>query len=441
MKKTFFAVFRMLILGALMMPVVSCEKEIDDENGQEEIQNDPSKNTTDIAVTGLVEKTGFSYAIIDGYVNLNLLPSGNDNPNFGVEVTREGYDEGGRKFSTALTGNNKFSVLFRKLSPTGEYSYRTFVEYGSITYYGEYRKFTTKDFVNVTATGEATDITANSACISLEGLPNSFDEEESWKTGLAYSVRKSTLQPDSIHSDHCDYVFTPKGTPGHLRNLKPNTTYYYAAFTYVESKFKFAQIKSFTTLDHRQAIDLGLSVKWASCNVGATTPEEYGGYYAWGETEEEDCYDWSTYKWYNGSYDTMTKYCTNSSYGTVDNKTILDPEDDVAHVKWGDGWRMPTEDEIIELLDKCSREWATVNGVNGQKVTGPNGNSIFLPAAGYRDGTELHRRGSYGDYWSGTLHENSSSGGCSVLGFSSDFLYRVYDAGRCNGYTVRPVTE
>ena len=92
-----------------------------------------------------------------------------------------------------------------------------------------------------------------------------------------------------------------------------------------------------------EAVDLGLSVKWASCNVGATTPEDCGDYYAWGEIEEKENYDWSTYKWCNGSYDTQTKYCTNSSYGTVDNKTTLDLEDDVAHVKWGGSWRMPTK--------------------------------------------------------------------------------------------------
>ena len=188
------------------------------------------------------------------------------------------------------------------------------------------------------------------------------------------------------------------------------------------------------------AVDLGLSVKWASCNVGAESPEEYGGYYAWGETEEKSNYSWETYKWCNGSYDTMTKYCTNSSYGTVDNKTILDPEDDVARVKWGDGWRMPTKDEIKELVNKCSWEWTTVNGVNGQKVTGPNGNSIFLPAAGRRDGTGLYYRGSVGYYWSGTLYEYDSYYAYYLCFYVwnynwNDCHYRYY------GFSVRPVTD
>ena len=192
-------------------------------------------------------------------------------------------------------------------------------------------------------------------------------------------------------------------------------------------------------INHVHAIDLGLSVKWACCNVGAESPEDYGGYYAWGETEEKSNYSWSTYKWCNGSYDTMTKYCTNSSYGTVDNKTVLDPADDVAHVEWDGNWRMPTKDEIIELCNKCSWEWTSVNGVNGQKVTGPNGNSIFLPAAGYRYGTELYYRGSYGRYWSGTLSECYSDG---AYGLYFDSGYRDwYDGSRYYGRPVRPVTE
>ena len=151
-----------------------------------------------------------------------------------------------------------------------------------------------------------------------------------------------------------------------------------------------------------EAVDLGLSVKWATFNVGATSPEEYGGYYAWGETEEKEDYSWETYKWCNGSYDTMTKYCTNSSYGTVDNKTVLDLEDDVAHVKWGGDWRMPTTDEQDELRNNCTWEWTALNGVNGYRVTGPNGNSIFLPAAGYRYRTAVGSRGYYCLYWSGS---------------------------------------
>ena len=197
------------------------------------------------------------------------------------------------------------------------------------------------------------------------------------------------------------------------------------------------------TLNGHECVDLGLpsGIKWATCNVGATAPEEYGGYYAWGETEEKDDYSWSTYKWCNGSYNTMTKYCTNSSYGTVDNKTTLDLEDDVAHVKWGGSWRMPTGAEQQELLNNCTWTWTTQNDVYGYKVTSKtNGNSIFLPAAGLRHGTGLDYSGSDGLFWSGSLYESYNNNAYYMYFYSSGYYDFYYDY-RYNGRSVRPVTE
>ncbi|MBR2155289.1 MAG: hypothetical protein IJ901_11875 [Bacteroidaceae bacterium] len=153
-----------------------------------------------------------------------------------------------------------------------------------------------------------------------------------------------------------------------------------------------------------EAVDLGLSVKWATMNVGANSPEEYGDYFAWGETSPKDTYSWETYKWCKGSQYTLTKYCSNSSYGTVDNKTVLDPEDDAAQANWGGTWRMPTDEEYEELVDNCTWIWTTLNGVNGYNVTGSNGNSIFLPAAGKRSYDSLSTDGSRGNYWSSSLY-------------------------------------
>ena len=190
-----------------------------------------------------------------------------------------------------------------------------------------------------------------------------------------------------------------------------------------------------------EAVDLGLSVKWASFNVGATSPEEYGGYYAWGETEEKENYDWSTYKWCNGDEYSMTKYCIYSDYGTVD-KTVLEPEDDVAHVKWGGSWRIPTKTEQDELRDNCTWTWTTLNGVNGYIVTGPNGNSIFLPAAGCRtdsSDTGLYRGGSFGYYWSRSLLPGEGNSVYYLLFKSSVYEWNQYN--RCYGLSVRPVCE
>ena len=187
------------------------------------------------------------------------------------------------------------------------------------------------------------------------------------------------------------------------------------------------------------AVDLGLSVYWATCNVGASAPEEYGDYYAWGETETKEDYSWSTYKWCNGSYDTLTKYNTDSSYGTVDNKTVLEPEDDVAHVKLGGSWRMPTDAEWTELRIQCTWTWTTQNGVNGYIVTATNGNSIFLPAAGDRDRTSLYSEGSCGSYWCSSL---STIGPLSVLHVNfNNFEVHFYSRYRYYGFSVRPVSE
>lgn len=184
-------------------------------------------------------------------------------------------------------------------------------------------------------------------------------------------------------------------------------------------------------------VDLGLSVKWATCNVGASKPWEAGDYYAWGETETKSEYSWKTYKYCKGTDTSMTKYCKDSEYGTVDNKTQLDPQDDVAHVKWGGSWHMPTKAEQDELREKCKWNWTIQNGVKGYKVTSKkNGNFIFLPAAGGRDDSSFGSVGSWGYYWSSSLDED-------VSGYA---YYLDFDSGgvnclncRCDGRSVRPV--
>ena len=184
-------------------------------------------------------------------------------------------------------------------------------------------------------------------------------------------------------------------------------------------------------------IDLGLSVKWATCNVGANSPEGYGDYFAWGETQPKSTYDWSTYKWCNGSYNNLTKYCTRSDYGWVDNRTHLEKNDDAARMNWGGSWRMPTRIELNELLNNCTWTWTTQNGVNGYKVTSKsNGNSIFLPAAGLIiNSSFFFKVGSNGYYWSSSLDGDDSA---YSLHFSSDSMKRYHNE-RCKGCSVRLV--
>ena len=196
------------------------------------------------------------------------------------------------------------------------------------------------------------------------------------------------------------------------------------------------------THNAHEYVDLGLSVKWATCNVGADSPEEYGDYFAWGETTPKTTYNWSTYKYCNGSSSTMTKYCIKSSYGTVDNKTTLELTDDAARVNWGGKWRMPTRAEQDELRNtsNCTWTWTTQNGVKGYKVTSKkNGNSIFLPAAGCRIGGSLYDAGSDGYYWSSSLNADNGHYACYLL-FDSDYVV-WYDNYRYYGRCVRAVCE
>lgn len=188
-------------------------------------------------------------------------------------------------------------------------------------------------------------------------------------------------------------------------------------------------------------VDLGLpsGTLWADRNVGADAPEAYGDYFAWGETTTKSTYDWSTYKWCQGSETTVTKYCTSSYYGTIDNKTVLDLEYEAVFVNIGAEWRMPTEEGFRELHAECSWTSTTQNGTNGYKVTGPNGKSIFLPAAGCRLDGSLYDAGSDGYYWSSSLDE-SNPFGAWYLGFYSSYCY-TGNGGRNYGFTVRTVVR
>ena len=194
-----------------------------------------------------------------------------------------------------------------------------------------------------------------------------------------------------------------------------------------------------TSENRYEYVDLGLSVKWATCNVGAASPEDYGDYFAWGETQPKSTYNWSTYKWCQGSETTLTKYCTKSYCGTVDNKTQLDLSDDAARVNWGGSWRMPTHEELTELREKCNWTWTTHNGVNGYKVTSKtNGRSIFLPAASSGDESSLDYAGTFGNYWSSSFNTDLP-GFANFLSFDSSSVDCKWCIGFCNGQSVRPV--
>lgn len=202
----------------------------------------------------------------------------------------------------------------------------------------------------------------------------------------------------------------------------------------------FADVTSASQVEY---VDLGLSVMWATCNLGASSPEEYGNYYAWAETKPRTGSSWN-YDFKSAPYRLSGKSYKNvkwSKYTGSDGKTVLDPADDAATVVLGSPWRMPTADEMKELLDKCKWTWTTMNGNKVCKVVGPNGNFIFLPAAGYRLGSSLLYAGTNGNYWSSSL-STAYPYYAYYLGFvlrTHSLIRDWYYDNRCNGKSIRPV--
>ena len=188
-----------------------------------------------------------------------------------------------------------------------------------------------------------------------------------------------------------------------------------------------SDVDEFNPLNGHDAVDLGLSVDWASNNLGANVPEDYGNYYAWGETETKTEFSWSTYSLWKSD---------NKKYDGEDNLIILEDEDDAAHVQWGGFWRMPTSEEWQELIDNCAWEDSELNGVSGILISATNGNSIFLPKAGHKyEGGSYYRRGHVCDYWASTLDESSPKKGCAIRDntIRSDWRY--------NGFAIRAVLD
>jgi len=214
---------------------------------------------------------------------------------------------------------------------------------------------------------------------------------------------------------------------------------------------------------NQEYVDLGLpsGTMWATCNVGAKNPEDYGDYFAWGETTPKDEYVWQNYKWAHWEYDTISEYYYNlvdqtwykyydrywskNGYVEGDGKMELDPEDDAAYVNMGSNWRMPTLEQLQELRAKCNWLWTQRSGVKGYQVTGPNGKSIFLPASGGYSSNH-YNDGECAYYWSRTRSssdklnlEAADHGEAYILFFNSWGKQQVWYDSRYVGITVRPV--
>ena len=351
--------------------------------------------------------------------------STSQNPTLDDSHTSNGSGDG--SFTSSITGLN--------ISTT--YYARAYATTSAGTGYGEQVSFTTRNGIPTVTTTEITNIEGTYA----NGGGNITDDG-----GLAVTARGvcwSTSPSPTLADAHTSNGSGAGSFSSYMTGLTMGTTYYVRAYATNSFVTVYGNQLSFTiTHDEHVYVDLGLpsGLLWATCNVGADSPEEYGDYFAWGETQPKDIYNWSTYQYCNGSSSTLTKYCNNSSYGYngfTDNLTTLLPEDDAATANWGNDWRMPTKEEWQELYNNTTVTWTQQNGVNGRLFTASNGNNLFLPAAGYRYDSSLYYAGSYGGYWSSSLHADIPYGARGFYLGSGN--YSMYGYSRSYGFTVRPV--
>ena len=330
-------------------------------------------------------------------------------------------------------GVGSFTSQIPDLVPATQYYVRAYATNEVGTAYGEEVTFTTLDKLlpTVTTAPEVTDITVSSAkCggeVTSDGYGTVTARGICWNTTGNPTIEDGkTTNGEGIGS----YI-------SNMTNLKHGTTYYVRAYATNEVGTAYGEEVNFTTIldpaNGREYVDLGLSVKWATCNIGASSPEEYGYYFAWGETSTKAEYTEENCPTYGLSYSEL------QSQGYIDGEGNLTAQYDAAAANWGGNWRMPTEAEMQELRDNCTWNWTTQNGVKGYKVTGPNGNSIFLPAAGFRYGSSLYDAGSDGFYWSSTPYDNYDDS-AYFLGFGSSGHHVGYDF-HSFGRSVRPILE
>ncbi len=305
-------------------------------------------------------------------------------------------------------------------------------------------------------------------------IPYSFsyndpsNKPQIYQKGIIFS---STDSNPTFSTADREFNYDEQNGVATLKDLKPQTTYYARAYVITQSpsSFLYGNVVEFTTgkrnrngLENGQLwIDMGLSVMWAGMNIGAMDPESYGHYFAWGETERKSSYSWSNYKWCKGERGTITKYCSDAKdeqYGYVfsyngfeDHKHILDPEDDVAHVKWKSTWKIPSYNEWHELLnpDNCTWEWTELNGIKGYSVVSKKtGGQIFLPAAGSIFGNEksgVNEDLYYWISWQGWGDANDAGVMDQYVVSSSleanPFWLNYGAMPRCAGVPIRPVWE
>ena len=359
----------------------------------------------------IYEGSVVSYASLKSLVGCSTVQCGSGTGSFTANITD--YYEGSTVFYKAYATNSEGTA------------------------YGEVMWFTMENNASLptVVTNDATNVTSTGA--TLNGNVTSDGGATVTERGFIYGNMEFIVSASSLASlggvfgIGCSTVQCGSGTGSFSANITDydeGTTIYYKAYATNSTGTAYGEVMSFTTeevattgtLNGHEWVDLGLpsGTRWATCNVGASTPTAYGNYYAWGETTTKTTYNRSTYTY-------------------SDNPTTLPSNRDAATANWGSGWRMPTSAEMQELFDYCTHTWTTQSGVNGRLFTGPNGNSIFLPAAGYRYGSELLDAGSYGEYWSSSLCTDGPDNARLLVLYSGSYGMGNYY--RYHGHSVRPV--
>jgi len=359
------------------------------------------------------------------------------------ESTLDGLISNGGKMVVSTQGVGPFSCNLGYLPNGTQYYYVAVADVYDKQCYGEVKSFTTLAY-SLEVSTMAADNLGVSSC-TLHGKVTSDTDVIPFAPFFYYSDVSSTVEgliDSGIRVDvmsNSDKTFSCK-----LSNLNPKTQYFFVSGYKLDGIDYFGDISSFTTNEQVLVpVDLGLSVKWASCNIGASAPEEHGCYYCWGEVKTKASYTLYNYKWYkksdyNGSGTEFTKYCTSTWSSNPDNKHVLDPEDDAAYVVTKGSWRMPTDAEIKELFNNCTWQYITRNGVTGYKVTSKiNGHDIFLPESGVFNSNNCYT-GQSASYFSTYTY---GDGTATVIYFYGTMRLELGATYRYLGHTVRPVCD
>ena len=404
--------------------------------------------------TGEASSVTEDSAILAGYADLS---GGMASASYGIEYTPSDFStEAYSAIGSSISSSGNYSVKVTGLSSNTTYYYRSYILYNGVRTYGEAKSFKTPDFSGTVSITGTDDITFKS--VTIKGKI-AVESKGNLSKSLTIYLARDYYDAGTLISDGASFEATVSADgsfSAEIDNLRYLTKFNFVAVASVHDKEFRSVVSSFNTEDfpyYAEEVDLGLSVNWSSCNIGALDPWDTGFSYSWGETEEKDSYGWNDYKWASGEENRgYTKYNTNPSFGKVDNLMTLEAEDDAATVHLGEKWRTPTKAEWEELVYNCSWEWTddyNGTGENGFIVTslveGFEGKSIFLPETIFA-GSKVQYSFSYhsaslelGEKYEDDL-ENRNPTFCACLTKGNDGP--VFGSGyRMHGRGIRPVSD